>query len=210
MDFMCPPPCPCRVARWGVALLTWCVYSALFAPVFFNASFAAAFFAAMHGDISIRWTGAAIIGLACLFGGLHRIRRSGHELQPGSVLWSLLVVAAVTYFCWLLRNAPRLNAQDAQDFHLVRMLMIGWAVSNAFNLWLQFHFRRSVFITGWKDGAASGIRHFPAMQHATRTPPRAAPDVIASRGAVPQVGYVTRAATSVPVFMPDAARDRRR
>jgi hypothetical protein len=148
MPDICPPVCPCRPARAGVALLTWCVYSAAFAPVFFGASFAAVFAAAMKGNVPVLWTGIALLGLGSLYGGIHEIRRHGHDMHLDSVAWSVLVVAGVTYRLTIMPDSL-IGSPDALgspvsalDFHLVRMFLAGWGVSNAFNLGLQF---RNVF-----------------------------------------------------------------
>jgi hypothetical protein len=213
----------------GVVLLVWCIYSALFAPVFFNASFASVFAAAMHGAIPIRWTGTAIIGLLALFGGLLRIRREGHELQPGSVLWSVLVVAVIGY--WLLHVSPL----STFEFHVLRMLLVGWGVSNAFNLWLQFHFRRrsapaerpvpvarvprlvrrrrvsTEWVEEFQGHGFEGVGQFPwSNTPSVHLPPGVSPDMIAHNGAPPQITYVRHGDTFIPVQMSGAVRERRR
>jgi hypothetical protein len=210
----------------GVALLMWCVYSAVFAPVFFNASFASVFAPAMNGDVPIRWTGIVVIGLLCLFGGMNEIRRHGHDVHLESVAWSVLVVAAVGYL--LFSMAPN----NTLNFHLLRMVLVGWGVSNAFNLWLQFALRRRTapaerpvpvvrvprllrrrrVSTEWiEEIQGHGIEagSFPPV-HAVHLPPGASPDMIAHNGAVPQITYVKHGDTFIPVDVPEAVRGRRR
>jgi hypothetical protein len=225
------------MARVGVALLTWCVYSAVFAPVFFGASFAAVFAAAMQGDIPIRWTGIAVIGLLALFGGLNEIRREGHELHVGSVVWSMLVVPVVG---WLLLSPQGFNHPlNTLNFHIARMVVVGWGVSNVFNFWLQFRdvirrrrrpvvaakpvpmarvprlLRRRRVSTEWVEeieGHGIEAGEFPALRGAVRPPPRVSPDVIEHGGNAPQITYVRQPDGSfVEVPTPHAVPvDRRR
>jgi hypothetical protein len=239
VDDICPPACPCRAARWGVALLTWCVYSAIFAPVFFGTSFATVFAAAMQGDIPMRWAGAAVIGLLSLFGGLYEIRRHGHEMHLGSVVWSVLVVGFVGWLLFSHGGSLALKAFDIQvsplSGHVVRAVMWGWAVSNIFNLFLQLRdvFRRRpiIDVPSWPvprvprmllrrrwvtiedEIEGHGIEALlTRMGHAAmRPPPRVSPADIEHDGALPQIAYVRQPDGSfIEVHLPDAVPDRRR
>ena len=138
-DLICPSwtePCPCRPVRFGVGALTTCVYSAAYAPVFFDKPLAAVVGHVVRGDIPLAdqpfiWAGCAALGLVALVNGLHHVRTEGHGLKPGSVLWSIGVVAFVSWLLWL--GFP----VSDWAWHVMRMLLIAWAASNASNIVLQ-------------------------------------------------------------------------
>jgi hypothetical protein len=139
-DLICPPWDSCRPVRVGVGLLTMNVYSAAFAPVFFGKPLSAVVGHVLRGDIPLGeqpwiWAGCAAFGALMLSGGLLRVRTEGHGLTPGSFLWSAGEIAAVS---WLLANyiGPGLTYTAFGD-HVVRMLLIAWAASNASNIVLQ-------------------------------------------------------------------------
>jgi hypothetical protein len=167
-DLICPPLtlspaepwCPCRPVRIGVGLLTTCVYSAAYAPVFFGKPLAAVVGHVLHGDIPLVeqpfiWAGAAAYGALMLGGGVRRIRNEGHGLKPGSLLWSAGVIAAVS---WLLAHyiGPGLTDSALVD-HVVRMLLLAWAASNAANIVLQL-------------GEVLGWRRFARRERAASQP----------------------------------------
>lgn len=162
-DLICPPlwtldePCPCRPVRVGAALLTMSVYSAVFAPVFFDKPFATVAGHLVRGDIPLVdqpfiWAGCAVFGLLGVGIGLHRIRTEGHGLKPGSFLWSIGVIAFVAWVLWL--GFP----QSDFGFHVMRMLLIAWAASNASNIVLQL-------VEVWRRRpAVRRRRRHPSMQ----------------------------------------------
>jgi hypothetical protein len=224
-------PCPCRAARLGAALLGVCIYAALWPQVFFGTSFEAVFAAAMHGDIPIRWTGIAVIGLLCLLFGLHEIREQGHGFVIGSFLWSILVIALLVWAVTVRWPSPAAAGVSVFGFHLWRAALIGWACGNAMNLIVQLRglrgrraddppappnparlMRRTRVTTEVTEEIEDhGIEALPlAHRAAMRLPPRVSADLI-GRGALPQITYVRQPdGTFVPADDADAVPVRRR
>jgi hypothetical protein len=106
--------------------------------------------------------GLALFALMCLGGGIYRTYTEGHGFKAGSFLYSVGVVAAVS---WRLANYPNCIGQvgwfgmtiDALDYHLVRGLLVAWGASNAANIALQL-------IEVWRRRRPRVPRRNPALQ----------------------------------------------
>lgn len=145
-DLICPPlwtprapPCPCRGVRLGAGLLAMCAYSAEFSTAFFGIPFAAVVANALRGDVPVIWAGVAVFGVLALLGGFIQLRRDGHGFKPGSFLWSVGVVAFVS---WRLTNFPHALLGpdwpiDAFGYQFLRMVLVAWGTSNVANIALN-------------------------------------------------------------------------
>ena len=206
-DLICPSwtePCPCRPVRFGVGALTTCVYSAAYAPVFFDKPLAAVVGHVVRGDIPLAdqpfvWAGCAVLGLAGVVNGLHHVRTEGHGLKPGSVLWSIGVVAFVSWLLWL--GFP----VSDWAWHVMRMLLIAWAASNASNIILQLSEvwrrrprpRRQYAQAQTMQGASrllhrrtvttAWVEEFEGLPEHVNAPAHIAPDLLEHLGDVPLI-----------------------
>jgi hypothetical protein len=219
--------CPCNEARWGAALLTWCLYTAAWSQAFVGQSLAALIARAGRGDISVEmgaWAAVAALGRYWLLSGLREAQSHADEFRLGSFVWSVGVIALVGHVL-MSRTGP--VQPDG-----VRAFLFAWVGGNIVNIWLQLRgvvgrrvpvepvaaeaplslrqrtLRRFRLSSRSGDAEWDEATEWYGNDHHSAPPPQFFPapphiaPVIEHDRAAPQIGYLDGNGNFIPVQLP--------